>query len=76
MFGKRRIIIISGFIWKKTADNMHRGFGVGFFQFFWTHEIKPLITLMQAFHACESEHQRNQRFVLMGLELWKQSNSI
>ena len=76
VFGKRRIIIISGFIWKKTADNMHRGFGVGFFQFFWTHEIKPLITLMQAFHACESEHQRNQRFVLMGLELWKQSNSI
>ena len=31
---------------------MHRGFGVGFLQFFWTHEIKPLITLMQAFHAC------------------------
>ena len=26
--------------------------------------------------ASVSEHQRNQRFVLMGLELWKQSNSI
>ena len=59
VFGKRRIIIISGFIWKKTADNMHRGFGVGFLQFFWTHEIKPLITLMQAFHACAARRCRS-----------------
>ena len=39
---------------KKTADNMHRGFGVGFLQFFWTHEIKPLITLMLASQALRS----------------------
>ena len=27
---------------------MHRGFGVGFLQFFWMHEKKPQITLMWA----------------------------
>ena len=54
VFGKRRIIIISGFIWKKTADNMHRGFGVGFLRVLWTREIKPLITQMLASQALRS----------------------